>query len=148
MLARREHSAFELTQKLNLKGYPRELVEDVVRALAERGLQSDERFTESFVRSRYGRGLGPVRVAQELRLRGISADLAAAYLNREDDGWGESCAGVAERRFGSAPPRDARERAKRIRFLQYRGFSMDQIRRVLNGCGEEPTTEDFGEDLS
>ncbi|MBI2381107.1 MAG: regulatory protein RecX [Gammaproteobacteria bacterium] len=141
MLARREHSAFELKQKLSAKGFAREAQARVLAWLTETGLQSDERFTEVFVRSRRGRGLGPQRIAQELRERGIAEELAAAYLDRNDPDWQDACREVAEAKFGRRPPKDYREKGQRARFLHYRGFSPSQINRVLRGGSGDD--EDF-----
>jgi len=38
---------------------------------------------------------------------------------------------VRRKRFGAEPPRDFHERAKQARFLQYRGFTSDQVRAAL-----------------
>ncbi|NND37435.1 MAG: hypothetical protein HKN81_09915, partial [Gammaproteobacteria bacterium] len=43
---------------------------------------------------------------------------------------------VHDRKYGGAAPADYRERARRSRFLQYRGFSGEQIRSALGG-GED-----------
>jgi regulatory protein len=40
---------------------------------------------------------------------------------------------VRRKRFGDEPPQDYKERARQSRFLQYRGFTSDQIRQVLDG---------------
>ena len=40
------------------------------------------------------------------------------------------------RKFGPGIPQDRKERAKQARFLQYRGFSNDHIRAVLEGDPE------------
>jgi len=39
---------------------------------------------------------------------------------------------VRSKRFGDAMPEDFKERARQARFLQYRGFTSEQIREVLN----------------
>lgn len=142
MLASREHSAFELGQKLARKGFERDAIAEELRRLAELDLQSDARFAASFVRSRIGRGLGRVRIAQELKQRGVApATLEQALSACPDEeaptDWFAQCAEVARRRFGDAPPQDIKERAKRARFLQYRGFSPSQIARVLRGDSDE-----------
>ena len=38
---------------------------------------------------------------------------------------------VRRRKFGASAPRNLGERAKQARFLQYRGFSTDQIRAAM-----------------
>ncbi|WP_251366014.1 hypothetical protein [Coxiella-like endosymbiont of Rhipicephalus sanguineus] len=50
LLARREHSQLELKQKLLNKGYKLSEVETLIISLAVEGLQSDERYTEVYVR--------------------------------------------------------------------------------------------------
>lgn len=50
--------------------------------------------------------------------------------------WFAQAGRVRQRRFGARPPRDYAERAKQARFLQYRGFTFEQIQRAL-GKGSE-----------
>jgi len=58
-------------------------------------------------------------------------DLRAEALARQEFDWTEQASAVRAKRFGRMPPRDIRERAKQVRFLEYRGFAADQIRQVL-----------------
>lgn len=72
-LGRREYSSYELKNKL-LKKYgseSEELVELTLSYLKEKGWQSDERFTESFIRSKVRKGIGVSRIQRELRQKGI-----------------------------------------------------------------------------
>ena len=71
-LARREYGQTELIKKLADKGFERRIVEQEVRILTEENLQSDERFSESFVQSRINQGKGPIRIRLDLGQRGIS----------------------------------------------------------------------------
>ena len=50
MLVRREHSVFELTQKLTAKEFDTADIESVVDSLIEQNYQSDERFPLSLFR--------------------------------------------------------------------------------------------------
>ena len=43
---------------------------------------------------------------------------------------------MRRKRFGADPPSDFRERARQARFLEYRGFSRDQIRAALEVDGD------------
>lgn len=132
MLARREHAQGELTRKLEKRfGSTDDVIgiirEEVVRLEAE-GLQSDSRLAEAFIRARVGRGQGPVRIRSELRSRGVPDDVIEQALAECEVDWFDLAARVSEKRFGEALPADAKERAKRARFLQQRGFSFDHIR--------------------
>ena len=128
LLARREHSRAELARKLGQRGVPEELIAATLEALGERRLQSDTRYAETLVASRIGRGQGPVRIRRELAERGVSgAEIDAALEGAEAD-WFELARETRRRRFGAAAPAEWNERARQSRFLEYRGFSGEQIR--------------------
>ena len=132
LLMRREHAVAELQKKLNARDYDADIVAEAVEQLSNEGLVSDERFTEAFVRYRRNNGYGPRRIQSELRERGVSEKIQAAYLDVGDSQWFEQAAQVQNKRFGDVLPIDFKERARQARFLQYRGFTSDQIREVLD----------------
>ena len=127
-LARREHSQFELKQKLCGKGFPMDVVSQVIADLSARGLQSDSRYAEIYSRIRQSRGYGPLRIRQELRQRGIDAWLLVDLDSADTD---ETLEISYERKFGTRPPESIEERTQRERFLLRRGFSGDRIRRLF-----------------
>ena len=121
MLMRREHSKLELFNKLQLKGYDEEIIEHAITQLAEQNYQSDERFAEAFILMRFNQGKGPVKIASELKLRGISS------FNLSDFDWFKSAKDIRKKKFGDLASSDFKEQAKQKRFLQSRGFNLDQI---------------------
>ena len=121
MLMRREHSKLELFNKLQLKGYDEEIVDRAITQLAEQNYQSDERFAEAFILMRFNQGKGPVKITSELKLRGISS------FNLSDFDWFKSAKEIRKKKFGDLASSDFKEQAKQKRFLQSRGFSLDQI---------------------
>lgn len=131
MLTRREHSRVELERKLGDLGAQPPLVSEVLDELVERHLQSDERFAEVFVRSRAQKGHGPRSIGADLRSRGLDAEQVAAALAASGYDWAERAAEVRQDRFGRALPADPREKARQLRFLQYRGFSGADCARAL-----------------
>lgn len=131
LLARREHSRAELQRKLERKGHETHAVDEALDRLAAQSYQSDARFVETFVRHRVQQGYGPVRIAAELRERGVDAAMAEVGLTRVEADWQEIARESLHRRFGEAPPEDARAWAKRARYLQSRGFPADLVRRAL-----------------
>ncbi len=132
LLVRREHSVFELCQKLLLRDIPIDIAETAVRLLAQDGSQSDARFTEMYVRTRVGRGYGPLRIGAELRERGVDAELIEGELQAWQGLWSQRAEQARCKRFGRKRPSDWTERARQARFLQYRGFSAEQVRALLN----------------
>jgi len=131
LLARREHAKAEIRRKLRDRGYDKELTQEVVDGLTRQRLLSDDRFAESFIRARAERGQGPVRLRVELRQLQIPAEMIGRYLGAAGLDWCELASEVRLRKFGNGVPATMGERAKQVRFLQYRGFTADQIRVAL-----------------
>ena len=100
--------------------------------LGKDGAQSDLRFTDSFIYDRIQRGYGPLRIRQELRERGIDEGSIAGALADGNNDWMARLTDVHAKKFGAAIPVDFRERIRQSRFLQYRGFTPDQIRRLFD----------------
>lgn len=122
----------ELARKLGARGIPGETVEALLDALEGERLLSDARFAESFVRQRTERGVGPRRIREELRERGVGAEVATPVLEAGDYDWVAGAREARARRFRGAPPADFAERARQARFLEYRGFTHEQIRQALD----------------
>lgn len=128
MLARREHSRTELKRKLSRRAFDADVIQVALDALESSGALSDERFVAAYIESRANRGFGPLRIAAELRERGVHAsdsDLRAGY------DWRDRCQALRERRFGDAPAATRRDWQRQARFLSTRGFPESIVRQVL-----------------
>lgn len=131
-LARREHAAGELRDKLVRRFDMPVLIEQVVNQLTEENLQSDDRFTEAFITMRMRQGKGPVRILQDLQQKGVAAELREAYLDASESDWKDLAREVREKRFGSELPKLPKDKARQIRFLQYRGFTAEQVHSLFS----------------
>lgn len=131
LLARREHSAQELSRKLIAKGHSQPGVKAVLAKLQNLDLQSDQRFCEMYVRNRVNKGYGPIRIRQDLYQRGLDDELIDAELTFPAERWVELARSIRGKRFSDAQPigRDAWN--TQARFLARRGFPADLIYRVL-----------------
>ncbi|CAK0738705.1 Regulatory protein RecX [Gammaproteobacteria bacterium] len=136
LLARREHSRGELRTKLRTRGFSAEDAETAIADLADKGFQSDDRFLEAFVEGRAARGQGPLKIAAELRTRGVTGETVESTIDTSAQRWRDSAYTVRKRRFGVEPPTDARERAAQMRFLAQRGFNSEQIRAAFTVTDE------------
>jgi regulatory protein len=135
LLSQREHSRPELERKL--KKYEEEpgTLAIALDELQAKDFISEPRVVQSVVNLRAPR-MGAMRVRQELQKKGIAADaiteavagLQDTELARARDVWG--------RRF-DAPPLDAKERGKQMRFLMARGFAGGVVAKVLKGVVDE-----------
>ena len=131
LLSRREHSRFELKERLRREGYSGREVDEVLDELVVKGWQSDERFAREYSRMRIRKGNGPLRIQHELRERGIEDVPVDDFIQDLYSDWDELIEHVHHKRFGGALPDTYPERAKRSRFLQYRGFTPEQIRTLF-----------------
>ena len=125
MLMRREHSRLELFQKLQTKGFDVDVVNDSISKLVEQNYQSDNRFSEEFIQMRFNQGKGPVKIASELKMRGINTFDLSVF------DWFQLAKEIRQRKFGDLSSLDFKETAKQKRFLQSRGFTLDQINQAF-----------------
>jgi regulatory protein len=130
-LARREYGRLELQAKLEKAGFNAETARVAVDRLAAENLQCDRRFMESFLQSRISKGKGPVRVRLELEERRLEDALIEEVLSASDADWHALARQLREKKFGSEAPADFREKARQMRFLQYRGFEPGQIQAAV-----------------
>ena len=133
MLARREHTPQEIRDKLEQRGLESEVVTGVIESLLQDNLLSEERFAEQFVRQRVERGDGPLKIRIEMQRRGVDEEQIDLQLESVEANWRELAENARRKRFGDEIPAEYAERARQARFLQGRGFGMEQIRRVLKG---------------
>ena len=130
-LSRRDYSRRELRDRLQAKGLPSELVEAALNDLEEKGYQSDERFAETFLRSRISRGDGPFKIKMQLNQKGIAETLIEQLFNDSDINWLEQAHRVRRKHFGEQLPRGAKEPSKQMRYLRNKGFYQEHINAVL-----------------
>ena len=135
-LARREHGRAELIAKLSRAGFDMDVADAAVAELVVDKLQSDERFVEAFIASRINQGKGPVKIRADLRERDIAAAVIDDGLRNAAADWTELARQVRARKFGAGLPRDFRDKARQMRFLQARGFDSDQIQAAVSASAE------------
>jgi len=135
LLAQREYSRQELSDKLSAADASPEEVEQALAQLAAKGLVDDARVVETLVNRRSGK-LGASRLRQELQAKGVSAELVAdtmAELKRTELA---RARGVWEKKFGQLAI-SATDRNKQARFLASRGFSGEVVRQVVSGLADD-----------
>ena len=125
-LARREHSRAELSRKLAPHAESAEALLFLLDELEKRKQLSDERYAE--VRAHWmARKYGAGKIRQDLKAKGVAEEVAARVST---DGELERARGILARKYRDAAT-TAEEKARRMRFLQGRGFSFDTIRGAL-----------------
>jgi regulatory protein len=143
-LSRREYALEELRAYLKRKSLDDADIEATLTMLVDKGWQSDERFAEALVRSRYLAGKGPMRIRQELQQKGVSGEIIQQALDH--GGWDWETSGLRQyrKKFGTAASPDHDTWARAQRFLLYRGFSAEQVRNIRHRLQEEQHSHEQG----
>lgn len=127
LLSRREHSIKELNHKMLQRGFSPPDITEVITFLVENNYCNEQRFAEAVFRSRVNKGYGLKYIEQELQQKGVDRTVLNLVQQEYAIDWFELAAQAYEKKFGVAPIRDEKDKAKRIRFMQYRGFSSHDI---------------------
>lgn len=141
LLARREFSRQELESRL--RGYAEDSAElgTLLDELTERGWLSDARFANAVVHKRKGQ-FARRAIQQELKRAGVTEEVTAAALAEVDPDEEFAVAlALCQRKFRSAPA-DQKEKARQIRFLQSRGYSLSLTLRVLKQASDKSGNAD------
>ena len=132
MLARREHGVEELRAKLLLKAFEERIIDEVLVDLESENYLSDERYDEMMFRYHFGRGQGPRKIFNLLRLANVNDSLVQQAYRAFDGDWFESASLARQKRFGDWQG-DLSEKPRQIRFLSGRGFEYEHIESAFNG---------------
>lgn len=129
LLARREYSRAELEARLIAKGASRSDLTIVLDELSALGYVSNERYARAFAEQKAGR-YSQRSIASELKYKGVDTEDIGAALATAGVDDASALEALWQRRFGR-PPADNREKARQVRFLQTRGFSLSAILGLL-----------------
>ena len=122
LLARREHSRAELGRKLSGRAESADALNALLDSLEAKKQLSDERFASERAHV-LQRKYGAARIRQDLKAKGVDAALVAGVTA---EGEFDRARAILERKYRQ-PAATREERAKRMRFLQSRGFSSEII---------------------
>ncbi len=140
LLAKRDYAIAEAVAKLIERGAPPEVAAAAVADFAARGYLKDSRYAEKYLAYAARTGHGPVRIARDLRERGVNNEDIGLAMDKGPD-WRVLCEALRQRRFGPQAPASWAEKGRQARFLQYRGFSSDHMRLDPDPTAPDPSAE-------
>ena len=132
LLARREHSPLELERKLRSHAESFEALANLISMLKHKNQLSEARYAEERVRW-LARKYGAAKIRHDLKSKGIDAAIVERISSADDL---ERAADILKRKY-RAPAATREERARRMRFLQSRGFSSEIIFSLLSARGAD-----------
>ena len=136
LLARREHSIYELKQKLEnrLKDLDKAELETTIQKLKDQNLLSDARFAAAEIKQKSSQGYGPKYIEMYLNSKNVSAseyDLESHNIN-----WQKICEYQISKKLRSTEI-DFKEREKISRFLSNRGFNYEIIKSAFTNLSND-----------
>lgn len=152
-LSRREHGKAELKQKLLDKEQDPDQIDALLEEFEDKGYQSDYRTTLMLIRESIRKGRGRGRIKQEFYRKKIAmpgnidelidmaneeSDEFREFVDDDDDSlvegvdWLKLAVTARIKKYGDDIPTEQKDKAKQLRFLQYRGFESDICFQALN----------------
>jgi regulatory protein len=135
LLARKAWARVELVRRLARRGAPAPVAAAVVAELERQGHLDDRAFARGWAESRArGRGLGSIRLREELRGKGVAEPLvaqalAAAFAETDETAAARAAAGRRWPALAGGGPEAAARRLQS--YLLRRGFPAGVVRRVV-----------------
>lgn len=131
LLARREHGAVELAEKLAKKGYEEDVVQSAIAKCQSLALQSDQRFVDMLLRLRIQQGYGSERIGREIKMKKVERELYEQALLAESIDWVAHARRVLHKKYKSSSSTSWQMQQKQKQFLLYRGFALHTISQVF-----------------
>ena len=129
LLAVREHTAWELKEKLLARKFSSAQIDEVLAQLREDGSLDEARYAESMIRSRQSRNPeGKALLLERLVAKGVPREEAAKAVNAAFAEHGEAYLRVAFENVGRTTP----DRNKQIQKLLRKGFSYRDVKRLFS----------------
>ena len=128
---RREHSRAELARKLAPHAESADALQALLESLVAKKQLCDERYAAERTRA-LSRKYGAARIRSDLREKGVAPSIIDTVSG---EGELDRARAILARKYRE-PAMSREERAKRARFLQGRGFSLEVIARLIRGADE------------
>jgi len=129
-LAMREHSKFQLINKLKNKSFDTDIINSVLEHLHNSGFQSDERYTEEYIRYRQNSGYSYEKIVYELKSNGISSDVININLCKFSDDY-DVLFEFAKFKIRDRDLEEQKVLARHINNFKARGFENSIILKVI-----------------
>ncbi len=133
ILARRDHSIFEIKSKMKRKGFTTQQINETINKFKKANLLNDKKFARQYAQQIIqNKPVGPHFIKHKLKQKGIKENFAQEALNNIFvDDLEEKMAQEAVRKWQILHPQHRSDKARLARFLISRGFSYPVIEKTL-----------------
>lgn len=135
LLKYRQRSEKEIIDRLKKKKFPEELINETIVFLREKKFIDDLAFSQAWIRERLAHSIGPRRLKQELKSKGISEEIIENNLREAQESYSEAetVRELAASRFNRLKNVEPGAAKRRIyAYLLRRGFSPETVIDTIN----------------
>ncbi len=135
LLKYRQRSENEISERLKKKKFSEEAIKETVAFLREKKFIDDNVFARVWIKERLAKFIGPRRLIQELKLKGIEKQVIENNLREAEESYSESdtVRELAVNKFSRLKNIDPQVAKRRIYgYLVRRGFSPDAVSETLS----------------
>lgn len=155
LLAQRDHSSYELSQKLKLfflnkiqrsdddnhQFYQLQInIDGVIQQCIEKNWINDTQFIENYINRRAKKGYGQYKIVVELKQRGLSVNLSRNLLLSLNIDWVSIASEQLIKKLKKINVKDIQQKHKGCQFLLNRGFTQDEIKEAYLSLIENART--------
>jgi len=141
LLSRRIYSRYEISRKLDNKGYPEKIIANLVFWLEDNNYINDELFAKMWAQFRLqNKPIGRYKLNQELRIKGIKQDIIKKVIDKTYNEIDELtlARNLIKDKIVSSEIKNIRIDPKKIyNFLLRRGFSVEVSKNIYNELNNE-----------
>ncbi|MBC8388445.1 MAG: regulatory protein RecX [Actinobacteria bacterium] len=141
LLSRRIYSKYEISRKLNNKGYPEKIIANLIFWLENNDYINDELFASMWAQSRLqNKPIGRYKLNQELRTKGIQQDIIQKVIDKTYKEMDELTLAhnLIKEKIVASEIKNIRIDPKKIyNFLLRRGFSRGISKRIYDELNNE-----------
>lgn len=105
--------------------------DEIIRRLREHDFLNDQRYVETFVRSKIHEQWGKLKIRQALHAKSVDAQLIDEYLDAIDEDDYKKMLGDAIDKWKRQHKADENDKSKLFRYLLTRGFSTSEVMDAL-----------------
>jgi len=135
LLKYRQRSEKEISDRLKKKNFSEELIKETIVFLQEKKFIDDLAFSRAWIRERLAHSIGPRRLKQELKSKGISKEIIENNLRQAQESYSEAetVRELAASRLGRMKNLEPGIAKRRLyAYLLRRGFSPDIVIDAIN----------------
>ena len=133
LLKYRARTKKEIIDRLKLKKFSASVIDKVIESLSDYGYIDDINFTSAFIKEKVNKGLSKKRIYFDLKRLGVSEEIIKEEIARiSNDEYMKAIRKLAAKKLKQYSSSDNKN-YRLFRYLAQRGFSVDEIREVLDG---------------